>query len=111
MCFCSFTWAILHEGGETNTGAALRITRQLVFNEQNGDRPNAANIAVLVTDGNENRGFDAQTEAANLRNSGVTIFTVGITPPVDVEQLRGIATDPDETHVFTVDGKDPIRAP
>ena len=107
-CWCfRFTWAIPHEGGETNTGAALRIARQLVFNEDNGDRSGTADIVVLVTDGKENRGFDAEVEAEALKRAGVAIFAVGVTADIDLVQLQTIASDPDDMHVFTVDGAFP----
>ena len=62
---------------------------------------------VLVTDGKENRGFDAVVEAEALKRAGVAIFAVGVTADIDLVQLQTIASEPNNTHVFTVDGSSP----
>ena len=37
--------------GGTNTADAIRYARETVFTTQNGMRPNASHIAIIVTDG------------------------------------------------------------
>jgi len=38
-------------GGKTNTTAALRMLRDVVFQSRNGDRVSVRNVAVLVANG------------------------------------------------------------
>lgn len=53
---------------------------------------------MLHADGRSNNGnLDAAAPA--LRNSGVQVYTVGIAN-FDVTELRTIASDPDDEHVF-----------
>ena len=58
-----------------------------------GDRPEAENIVLLVTDGvsNVNKGL-AELEAEKARNEGITFLTVGIDLPTDRE-LKQIANN------------------
>ena len=41
-------------GGDTNIAYALRAAREVVFTSQNGDRFDASNLAVLISDGRDN---------------------------------------------------------
>ena len=45
---------------------------------------------------------DPISEAAKLRDAGVTIFSIGSGSGADEQELKAMATDPDDTHVFTV---------
>jgi len=38
-------------GGGTNTAAALRLLREVIFRPENGDRPSARNVVVLIANG------------------------------------------------------------
>lgn len=38
-------------GGNTNTSGSLWLMMDQVFTEENGDRPDVPNIAIMVTDG------------------------------------------------------------
>jgi len=38
-------------GGRTNTTAALRLLRDVIFQPANGDRVSARNVAILVANG------------------------------------------------------------
>ena len=49
-------------------------------------------------DGFSNRG-NLNTDAPALRNAGVQVYTVGI-GNINIDQLRLIASDPDNEHVF-----------
>ncbi|CAH1781738.1 unnamed protein product [Owenia fusiformis] len=64
---------------ETHTAVPLRIARQSMFTKANGDRNDAADIIILVTDvisGNP------EHEALLLRNKGILTHVVGIGPEV-----------------------------
>jgi hypothetical protein len=84
-------------GENTNTSGALLVTRDSIFNVDNGDRPNVNNVAVVMTDGAST--YDAQftlPSAASLRNErNVRIFTVGITNRINIDEVKGIAKEND----------------
>jgi hypothetical protein len=67
-----------------------------------GDRPEAPNLMVFLTDGDDNSGNSlAQIEAASAA-SGARIFAVGI-DDVSINSLNAVASEPDEDHVFYAD--------
>ena len=41
-------------GGQTDTSSAIRLMMTTMFTQSNGDRPNAPNVAIIITDGNSN---------------------------------------------------------
>ena len=45
---------------------------------------------------------NTSSEAANLRNAGVTVFSIGVGSGANENELKAMATDPDVNHVFTV---------
>ena len=45
---------------------------------------------------------DTTSEAAKLRDAGVTVFSIGVGSGANEQELKAMATDPDDTHVFTV---------
>lgn len=101
----SLTNAIDHvpyKSGGTNTGAALNTLYSKMFTTANGDRPGVPNIAIVVTDGRSNNHPNTVKEASNARNHNINIFSVGVGSGVDTNELKDIATDPDNTHVMTV---------
>lgn len=57
---------------------------------------------VIVITGDSSQ--DLVTEPAQkLRDSGVTIFSVGIGRRYNIQQLKEMATEPDSQHVYKVD--------
>ena len=38
-------------GGRTNTAAALRLLRHVIFQSRNGDRDSAQNVVILIANG------------------------------------------------------------
>ena len=94
----------LYIGGNTNTSGGL-LTLTQVFSPANGDRADAPNVAVLITDGVSNVDPEQTIPAAQAaKAAGITIFTVGITEQINVQELRGIASEPAENHVSIVEG-------
>ena len=45
---------------------------------------------------------ETTSEAAKLRGASVTVFSIGVGSGANEEELKEMATDPDDTHVFTV---------
>jgi len=89
---------VYHRGG-TDTAAALRFARLNSFTEKNGARPDAAKIAIVITDGISYQPQQTAKEAKNLRDSGVTVFAIGMNN-AKLMELNAIASDPDASHVF-----------
>lgn len=83
-----------HDGGKTNTQAALAAVQNSQFTAASGDRPGATNYGILISDGNsdvmESSTPDANA-AQNLRSSGATIYTVGIGDAPNSAELGAIA--------------------
>ena len=74
-----------------------------MFQARNGDRPEAKNIAILVTDGNANikRNVTIQN-AIDSRNQGIFVAAVGVGTQVDLFELDAIASIPTDRSVFVV---------
>ena len=81
--------------GGTNTGAALKRAKDLFVKSARAGVPN---IAIVITDGKSRD--DISEPAQKLRDSGVSVFTVGVGKNYDLKELQEIATDPDSQHVF-----------
>ena len=87
--------SISHLQETTNTPEAFRVADTECFNAANGDRDDADNVIIIATDGFPYPGFRrnlALTGARRLKNKGISIFAVGITPDVDEIFLRGISS-------------------
>ena len=92
---------IQHMGGGTETSEALRLVRQTGF-ASSVARPNVAKIAIVLTDG---LSLDAELTAQEARfahAAGINVFAIGIGYGADLDEIRTIASNPDEDYVFTV---------
>lgn len=89
--------------GATNTGLALDYTRTVMFTSANGDRPGSTNIVIMVTDGGSNDRSATSNAAALLRNTGATIFVVGVGTWVYEPELIAIAGFPGYTIRYITD--------
>ncbi len=90
--------SITYLGGTTNTPAALRLTKTECFG-RSGNRRKAHDLAILVTDGlpyPTNRRSPAIAEAQALRDSGVTMISIGITDVIDAEFLKAMSSPPQQ---------------
>lgn len=92
---------IEYRGGETNIAGGLDLVLTDLFNT-NGDRPDAINILIIITDGESNIN-EANTipAAGRLKDNNVIIVSVGVTNDVDEAELLGMASSSDL--VFAVD--------
>ena len=90
---------IKYPGGGTKTGAALNKAKLELF--EKSARAGVPNIAIVITDGKSKDSIGAP--AQQLRDSGCTVFSVGIGKNYNKEQLREMATDPDSQHVMKAD--------
>ena len=85
-----------YRGGSTNTGKAMTYVREKIFVSSRGARDNVPRVMVLITDGKSSDSF--RDSAANLRNSDVEIFAVGVKDAVRSE-LEAIANQIGRAHV------------
>ncbi|KAL3889636.1 hypothetical protein ACJMK2_001972 [Sinanodonta woodiana] len=83
----------------TNTSDALNVARTVMFRPEHGSRPNATNIAIVITDGRSRNPNATITEAALLKKTA-DVFSIGIGPDVDQHELGIIASKP--TNVMQV---------
>jgi collagen type VI alpha len=90
---------IPYQWGGTKTALAIKQARIDIFSSSNS-RPGVAKIAVIITDGKSYSKNDTLSEAQVLRNSGVTIFSIGVGDGVDMTELRGMASK--DSYVFNV---------
>ena len=88
-----------YPGGGTETGKALLKAKSNLFDKS--ARAGIPNIAVVITDGKSSDNIGAP--AQQLRDSGCTVFSLGVGKNYDMEQLKEIATDPDSQHVLKAD--------
>ncbi|XP_013922004.1 PREDICTED: collagen alpha-1(XII) chain-like, partial [Thamnophis sirtalis] len=89
-----------YKGGNTLTGMALSFILRNNFKTEAGLRPGAKKIAVLITDGKSQD--DINIPSDRLKEQGIEIFAIGI-KNADVNELKQIASDPDDTHAFNVE--------
>ncbi|XP_033748051.1 collagen alpha-5(VI) chain-like [Pecten maximus] len=101
-------------GDATRTYRAINRMRTDLFAPGNGAREDAVHIGVVLTDGGTNPGSydsystlegkaETQKEARMAKEQDIHMFAIGIGKKYDLEELRGIASDPDEKFVITVD--------
>ncbi|XP_057208625.1 collagen alpha-1(XII) chain isoform X2 [Triplophysa rosa] len=88
-----------YKGGNTMTGMALNYILQNNFKPNVGLRPDSRKIGVLVTDGKSQDDIIANSQL--LRDSGIELYAIGV-KNADENELRSIATDPDEIHMYNV---------
>ena len=90
--------------GNTNTAAALAYVTDSIFNGARGDRANIKNYGVLITDGLSNIQQERTArEAVRAKNSGIDLFTIGVTNYADESELSEIASDPTGFYYLHVD--------
>ncbi|XP_067433193.1 collagen alpha-1(XII) chain-like [Thunnus thynnus] len=81
------------------TGRALRRIQYDLFQPNKGTRSDSQKILILITDGESQD--DVSLHSQHLRDDGIEIYTIGV-KNVNEAQLRIIASDPDEIHMFSV---------
>ena len=88
--------------GSTNTAGALQIMRDEMFTPENGDRPEATNVAVLVTDGMSNKNSGRTIQEANAaHDKDIHIYAVGVGLR-NIVELYQIASQPLFQRAFLV---------
>jgi hypothetical protein len=82
-------------GGNTNTGEALRILRTYSFHPAQGARigTSVPQICIVVTDGGSQRHDLTKLQALHAKSKGFIMFSVGVGPDSDEEELKNIASN------------------
>lgn len=93
---------IPYSRGGTDTASALKFIRNQGFSS-NSARGGAAHIAIILTDGYSRDPASTKQEAKALHDAGINTFVIGIGNGIDMDELRSIASDPDDQHLFQVD--------
>ena len=88
--------------GGTHTAAALKYIKNFGFSSTIARR-DASQIVIVLTDGYSRDPFSTKQEAKKLHDAGITTFVIGIGNGIDMDELRGIASNPDDKHLFQVD--------
>lgn len=89
-----------YPGGITKTGYALDKVRKKVFKDIKGSRKTVPKVVMVLTDGLSHD--DVASPAQKLRDEDATIISLGVGCCFDDQELKEMATDPDEQHVFEV---------
>uniref|UniRef100_A0A3Q1EQF0 Matrilin 2 n=1 Tax=Acanthochromis polyacanthus TaxID=80966 RepID=A0A3Q1EQF0_9TELE len=84
-------------GRGSMTGSALRHMHEFSFSAKEGARPNTPRVSIVFTDGRSQD--DVSEWATKAKNSGVTIYTLGVGKAIE-QELREIASEPDEKHLY-----------
>ncbi|KAG7470039.1 hypothetical protein MATL_G00135470 [Megalops atlanticus] len=84
-------------GRGSMTGSALRHMFEFSFSAKEGARPDTPRVAVVFTDGRSQD--DVSKWAAQAKEAGITMYAVGVGKAIE-EELREIASEPDEKHLF-----------
>ena len=93
--------------GRTNTTGALKLMRTVMFTEDNGDRPEVPNVAIIVTDGVSTiESKDTLPEADLARLEGIRIFGIGV-GLANTSELEGIAGERENT--YSIDNFDELE--
>ena len=98
-------------GAKTNTASALSLLRKDIFQERNGDRNEARNLAVVLSDGNSNiNPENTFPEAAAAREDGIYIMGVVVGNKfANMVEMEGIASIPSKENVFNVERFSDLR--
>lgn len=89
-------------GARTRTEKGLHFLRTQMYKEWFGGRPNTTHVAILISDGQSQDTKKTREEAKKVREAGIKVFTIGVGKRANMEELREIASDPDEHFVFQV---------
>ncbi|XP_052081658.1 collagen alpha-4(VI) chain-like isoform X13 [Mytilus californianus] len=101
------------QGDATRTYLALEYTHLILYGPGNGERPDVADVVIILTDGKTNPGsYDkygdesgkqqTQIEAAIIKARPAFVFVIGVGNLVDIDELNGISSNPDEEFTIQV---------
>ena len=84
----------------TNTQEALAFAVDRVFKKDRGDRTEAGNLVIIITDGKSMvKTENTIPEAERVRAAKIRIIAVGVTHLIDETELAGISSAPHQRNV------------
>lgn len=86
--------SIQYSGGSTKLAEGISLVQSSIFQAARGDRDDAPDFLVIITDGKSDDIAPAVIAANSIKNDRVTIIMVGVGPDLSMEELRMLATDP-----------------
>ncbi|CAD5110740.1 DgyrCDS110 [Dimorphilus gyrociliatus] len=87
-----------YSGGNTNTSGGLLTMLDEQFTEANGNRPDARDIFILITDGKPTRDIEKTPQVIKrIHDMNIRLIGVGVTAFVNETQMREFVRDPDCT--------------
>jgi len=82
-------------GSYTNTSGGIWLMMHEQFTAANGDRADADNIAIVITDGEANKDTTLTIPyAQDAHAKGIKIFSIGVTDQVNMQEVIGISSPP-----------------
>ncbi|KAM9817323.1 integrin alpha-11a isoform 2-T2 [Neosynchiropus ocellatus] len=96
-------------GEETNTALGINIARSEAFKQ--GGRRGAKKVMIVITDGESHDSPDLQQAIEESEKDGITRYAIavlgyynrrGINPEAFLNEIKYIASDPDDKHFFNV---------
>ncbi|XP_052090897.1 uncharacterized protein LOC127727822 [Mytilus californianus] len=99
----TFSSAVYKKGSYTDIADAFRYACEEMFVGNKGDRSDAQNYLVLLTDGKNNKGASpVVTKAAVCKNANIRIVTVGIGSGIDEQLLKDISYSLPNYYLHTI---------
>ncbi|XP_075875483.1 integrin alpha-11a [Nelusetta ayraudi] len=96
-------------GEETNTALGINVARSQAFKQ--GGRRGAKKVMIVITDGESHDSQNLQQAIEDSEKDGITRYAVavlgyynrrGINPEAFLNEIKYIASDPDDKHFFNV---------
>ncbi|KAI8484389.1 Signal peptide, CUB and EGF-like domain-containing protein 2, partial [Branchiostoma belcheri] len=84
---------MIYNGGGTNTHLALYELVNNAFSVENGGRPTASKVAVVITDGMSTQPITRAVQ--DVKAAGIIVYTMGVGTGTDQSELQQIASSPD----------------
>lgn len=96
-----------YSSGTTRTDLAIKYVRDNMFTTSHGDRPDAKNYVIVLTDGASTSPNQTIHQATLLKQQNIDVLAVGIGSSVNKNELDSMASD--MKHVFTVASFDALK--
>ncbi|KAI9532104.1 hypothetical protein NQZ68_034992 [Dissostichus eleginoides] len=103
-------------GEETNTALGINIARSQAFKQ--GGRRGAKKVMIVITDGESHDSPDLQQAIEDSEKDGITRYAIavlgyynrrGINPEAFLNEIKYIASDPDDNHFFNVTDESALK--
>uniref|UniRef100_A0A668A1Y6 Integrin, alpha 11a n=1 Tax=Myripristis murdjan TaxID=586833 RepID=A0A668A1Y6_9TELE len=103
-------------GEETNTALGINVARSEAFKQ--GGRRGAKKVMIVITDGESHDSPDLQQAIEDSEKDGITRYAIavlgyynrrGINPEAFLNEIKYIASDPDDKHFFNVTDESALK--